>query len=695
MKAIVTVGSLWLAVVPMAWSAQTIDFLTPAASGGQASQTANSTRLETDNKLYQAIYDAADWSGDLLEYKVLTSGSAVSTSVSSSGSVPNSRILITSGDDTDTNGVIDQGLLLSADTMALTQAWSTASGAVSAAFPSVSASEGWKQLISYLATNEVPANASSVRDRSSKVIGDIINSAPQFSGNFDFGYQSLTTSSVSGATSSPGDLYYSFIASGGASSIRHDMIYVGANDGSLHAFDADNSLTEVFAFYPQTLWAKLPALVDANYDHQYYVDGSVKVADAFDVSEPDASNKWKTVLVGTTGAGGTGVFALDVTNPVSNAAATSAFADKTVLWEIDESITEYADLGYTLAQPSVVLLQTGQWAALVANGYGNGKSLLYVIDLFTGQKIAQLDTGVTSGGGLSTPVAIDSDGDDAADIVYAGDLLGNLWRFDISDANSSNWAVSKLYAASASQPITSKPQVMDHENGQLVLVGTGKYFESIDKDAGGLTNNFFGILDDNSGGEVLSGQLIEQSIIADNLSFSLNGQNFIVRVTSDLDVVYKLSGSVSNQVRGWRISFGLDSDGYLERIVSEPVVRNGRVIFTTLIPDGGAYSGTGWLMELDALTGARLDEVAFDLNGDGSFSSEDKVTITDSSTISVVVSGVQSKVGLISTPNVISSGDREYKYNSGSSGKIQVTTESTGSPNDSRGHGRTGWQQLQ
>ncbi|MEH6651039.1 MAG: PilC/PilY family type IV pilus protein [Motiliproteus sp.] len=684
MKMLFVVGMLGLAVSPSVWSVDTsIVFLTPTVSGGQASQTANSTRLETDNKLYQAVYNASDWSGNVLEYDVQTSGAVISTASSAVSSLPNTRALITSGDDTDSNGVIDEGVVLTASNMASTSVWSVVSGAVSSQLPSYS--WGWSELLDYL--NDGSDTSNVARSRSS-VIGDVVNSAPQFSGNFNFGYESLASSAVLSATSSPGDLYYSYIASGGASSIRNDMIYVGANDGSLHGFDAEQGLKEIFAFYPQQLWIKLPQLADTGYSHQYYVDGSAKVADAFDVSS--SPQAWKTVLVGTTGAGGSGVFALDVTNPAGHSGDADSFAADTVLWEIDETTSGYSDLGYTLAQASIVLLNNGQWAALVGNGYyaNSSKSQLYIVDLFSGSLITVVDTGVATDG-LSAPVAVDTDDDSIADLAYAGDLAGNLWRFDLSDPDTANWSVSQLYIAS--QPITGKPGVVKHEDGQLVLFGTGKYFEDGDKTVSpsGSVNTFYGILDNNSTNAVATNKLVEQTILFEGVA-TFGGTDFTVRATSDNDVAYTSKS-------GWFIEFGLDSDDFLERIVSAPVLRNGRVIFTTLIPDGVAYSGTGWLMELDALTGARLDTVAFDLDGDDAFTVADKVTITDPNSgpdIVVAVSGLQSTVGLISTPNVISAGDREFKYNSGSDGGIQVTTESTGDADDSRGHGRTGWLQL-
>ena len=192
-----------------AWAVQQVTFLTPTVSGGQASQTANSTRLETDNRIYQAVYNATDWTGDLKEFDVQSSGALQVTASSAGNSLPNTRILISAGDDTDSNGIVDEGIVLTASNMASTGAWSV----VSAAASSVMSGWDWDDLINYLDDASTPATGAAARVRSS-VIGDIINSAPQFSGNFNFGYESLAQTSVSGASSSPGDLYASYIAFG-------------------------------------------------------------------------------------------------------------------------------------------------------------------------------------------------------------------------------------------------------------------------------------------------------------------------------------------------------------------------------------------------------------------------------------------------------------------------------------------------
>ena len=169
------------------------------------------------------------------------------------------------------------------------------------------------------------------------------------------------------------------------------------------------------------------------------------------------SGATRTILVGGVGAGGKGLYALDITDPV---AADEAAAASKILWEITDktinNITDssYADLGYTYGVPLIVKLNDGTWAAIVGNGYnnrGSDQAVLYVINLLTGAKIAGITATVTgtsddsNANGLSSPTAIDTNNDGKVDYVYAGDINGNLWKFDLTSTTSGSWSATKLY----------------------------------------------------------------------------------------------------------------------------------------------------------------------------------------------------------------------------------------------------------
>ena len=551
------------------------------------------------------------------------------------------------------------------------------------------------------------------------VLGDIVNSDPVYVGNEDYGYEKLT--------GAEGASYKAFVTSNAS---RRKMIYLGANDGMLHGFDAissgDDAGDEVFAYLPSAVYSRLRQLSSPSYIHQYLVDGSPRVADAY------LGGAWHTLLVSTTGAGGHSVFGLDVTAP-------SSFDGSKVLWEISDAnspvtsdrttdtttIRGFANnLGYTLPQPSIVKMQDGSWVAIVANGYASNNNLavLYVINLQTGQLIRALDTQAGSAetpNGLSTSIAIDTNNDKMVDAIYAGDLLGNLWKFDVSSNNTANWNVANngtpLFVActdpnscnTTRQPITAKPQVgpvgslqvvNGLSSGVMVYFGTGKYFEDVDNNVtNAQTQSFYGIWDNNA--VVTRSSLQQQSIIAEVTSGSFN-----LRATSDTLVNYPTS-------KGWYMDLLQPSatTSIGERVVSAPLLRNGQIIFVTLLPIppvgnnadvcGVAAGTTSWLMEVDAVTGKRLATTVggrgapWDINGDGIIDSNDLITVNDQA---IAPSGKQSTVGGVKTPGVISNGLLEYKYTSGTKeGELEMTTEKGGGGGSiSTLTGRQSWRQL-
>lgn len=521
------------------------------------------------------------------------------------------------------------------------------------------------------------------------LLGDIVHSAPYYVAAPPFQDQI-----------GPG--YNAFYS---ANANRIPMLYVGANDGMLHAFDA-NTGEERLAYVPYAVFKDLSQLTSAVYSHRYYVDGSPTVGDAhanFGTSRCGASAScWRSVLVSGLRRGGQGYFALDVTKP-SN--FTEANAAKLVLWEFTD--VDDADLGYTYNQPSIVKMANDRWAAVFGNGYNNtvadghvsstGNAVLYIVFLDGGvdgvwtanTDFIKIDTGVgettaiPTPNGLATPAPIDVDGDYKTDYIYAGDLRGNLWKFDVRDANPTAWKTTSttLFTATLGgnpQPIMVRPEAGLHYRegeGILVYIGTGKYLEASDSNLITPTNTMYAIWDklDGSTPSITRGDLLEQSVE----SIVANA-----RVTTDEEVDW-------DQHLGWY--FDLPSAG--ERHISRPILRNDRLIFTTAIPDGDVCGtgGSGWLMEVDAFTGGRLDYSPFDRNGDEKIDSDDLVTIDISGTdTDVAVSGVASPVGMLSTPAIITSEPVERKYSSGSSGNVFRVTEHPGK----RSRGRLAWRTL-
>lgn len=511
---------------------------------------------------------------------------------------------------------------------------------------------------------------------------------------------------------------------------RAAMIYVGANDGMLHGFDAMTG-QERFAYVPNAVTKHLNELADPNYNHRYYVDGTPTVVDAF------FGGNWHTVLASGLRKGGQGMFALDITNPPSASSSESTIASK-VLWEFTDA--DDRDLGYTYSEPNIVRMHNGKWAVVFGNGYNNtendgrasltGNAVLYIVDAETGALIKKIDTLrgraldptlQNRPNGLATVAPVDVNGDYIVDYIYGGDLFGNLWKFDVTSSSPSFWGVSfksglsllPLFTAKAAdnsyQPITTRPQIGHHPtepNTYMVYFGTGKYLETNDdSQIGQTTQTFYGIWDKNkfSLTPFNRADLLQQEITQEvSQAFDTNGDgandtSFELRVTTKNAIDW-------SSHRGWYMDLvnieGGNSNNYGEKQVSDSVLRNGRIIFTTLIPSSEFcdFGGTSWLMELDAASGAHLSFAPFDLTRDGFFDKADYINVGDTDGDGnddyLPPGGKKSKVGIITTPGIISgpasNPKREFKYNSGSNGNIEVTGENAG-PGYT---GRISWIQL-
>lgn len=631
-----------------------------AGVSSASSVATNSTHLDTDTKIYQARFDSADWTGQLLAYPIKSDGTldTLAWDAGSAAKMPAYAARNITFYKPGTGGA------------AFT--WANLTAAQQSALDGDTLGD---ERVDYLRGSDAleVKNGGTFRNRN-RALGDIINSDPFFVGAESFGNQKLP--------GTEGSTYASHVT---AKALNPKMVYVGANDGMLHGFDADTGV-ERLAHIPNAVFPNLKALTSPSYTHRYFVDGSPKAADAY------FGGAWHTVLVETLGGGGRAVFALDVTDP-------TAHSGSKVLWEYTDT-----DLGYPLGEASVVRMANGVWAAVFGNGYlsDNHRAVLYIVNAQTGALIRKIDTGVggpaaADQNGLASPTVVDTDGDRIADAAYAGDLKGNMWKFDLTSTTPASWDVAHktgvtnrpLFITEApdgsTQPITTKPAVGRHpEGGVVVLFGTGKYMEPTDRTIPPMpqVQTFYGIHDE--GSRVTSGRS------------ALKQQKVVVEVTAfgyDLRLTTQFKPGPSDH--GWFID--LPTAG--ERQVSRPVLRGGRIIFTTLIPstETCSYGGTSWLMELDAITGSRLKETPFDLNGDGLFNSGDWVTGTGDfdgdgtpETIKIPVSGKKSKEGIIKTPAIIGAGEKEYKYASGTTGNVEITVEPGGGE-----AGRQSWRQLQ
>ncbi len=674
-------GGFFSATNPNAFAAELASILQAIAveTRSSASSTAtNSTRLESNSRVYQASFDSNDWSSQIVAYSLTSTGALDSEvwNTSTPGLIPSAadRAIFTG---------IGTGNSISTSATNFTEAnWDLLTDFQQNALQDSGTVAHGKNVLNWLRGDQSLEGTNGFRTRE-VILGDIVNSSPIFVGDHNsnnFGFNALP--------GTEGSSYFAFQNSDSGKGGRQKMLYVGANDGMLHGFNADTG-AEVFAYIPIGVYENLALLSHPSYEHRYYVDASPRVSDAY------LSGSWKTILVASTGAGGRSVFALDITDPDNMSA--SKF-----LWEFSTANDANDKLGVALSEPVIARVKAGnQWVAIFGNGFNSNDTIkLFVVNLATGELITAIDTGYSGdNNGLASVVPLDIGGDKITDYVYAGDLQGNLWKFDLSTDLAADWDVSRdsnnepqpLFVATDAngnrQPITTRPVVGKHASGSpIILFGTGSYFTVAD----GITpsnpqiQSFYGIRD--LGAAVSRGDLLAQSIeYQGSASFENSGDT----ITRQVRTVSNNQASASD-FPGWYINLipPNSTSGYGERSVSSPLLRDGRIIFNTIIPDSNAcrHGGKSWLMEMDANNGGRFDYSVFDLNRDRDFDTEDYIELNS---VPTPVSGLGYEE-LTETPSVIRSTNSETKYMASSKNNTITEAEKASSK-----LGRQSWRQLQ
>ena len=556
------------------------------ASNSNAS--ANSTSLDDGSLLFQAQYSPSKWAGELEAYTIANGAISPTATWSASALIPTyvsglRKVLTWNG---------------TAGTTFPTTAQSTALTPPIANF-----------VLGDRSNERTSLNTTGPYRERKHLLGDIVNSSPT--------YVKQT-----------------------------DTIYIGANDGMLHAF---NSITgvEQFAYVPGGIsLPNLKTLSDLDYSHRYFVDGAIVVstrAQTTGVSNFTGANTNKNILVGALGRGGKGVFALDVTNP-------SSMTTTDVKWEsaIDTG------MGNVLGRSFIAKLNNGTTGVIVANGPNstNETAVLFIYNLNTGAVIAKIDTGAGSAltpNGLSSPIGWDNDNDGKVDYVYSGDLLGNMWKFDISSGTATNWGNSAnrkiLFTAvdpvvtTLRQPITGRPTIARDPSTytRWVFFGTGQFLAATDP-ASKDVQTWYGIVDEDA--TIANRAALDQRKIA------------VVGVIAGKNVRgFEPAAPLTIGKKGWYVDLVTPpnppgtKEG--ERMVGDQRLFDKILIAPSIIPstDRCVPGGSGFINAIDAFTGTSISSGFFDVDGDGDF---DDTVGTGSG--NVPVGSVDLGVGMVTNP---------------------------------------------
>ena len=603
------------------------------ASG--ASVSVNGDELNTGSVMYQSTYTSGDWEGDVTAYSIDSQTGEIKTEESDILWHASDRLQSLEWNDRRivTYNGYDDIIIFRYDNLTNLQKTSIDSD---------------PDVVDFIRGKEV----SGFRSRDKK-LGDIVHSAPLLV--------------IGDSMDNDAD---SHVDEEGEES---GIIFVGGNDGMLHAFDAQNG-DEIFAYIPHIVFEHLTDLTLVDYDHKFFVD-----ATPFSTTVTVNDNK-KVLLTGGLKKGGKGYFCLDITKILyqnstafsESELATPAHDDGIdVLWEYPQLTaagTAFAsddDLGYSFSDIFIAKSyktnndpNSHNWVAIFGNGYDsvNGSAILYILNAYTGELIKKIDTGVAGNNGLSSPALIDIDNDGKVDYVYAGDLLGNMWKFDLTSDDSANWKVAYTNTddtpaplfSSPNQPITSAPDVMNHcakDDGYMVLFGTGKFIAESDQ-----TNidqqTLYGIWDtgfsvgewDESAGtlsKMPGGTLLEQT----EIDFQYLHDHYL-RTLSDNQATWvtvnETTGIIESGTHiGWYFDLPMDKDEDSvldgERVIKDVMIRDGHLIAITFTPNDSPCTGGGSSMvhEMDACDGSRLSYPQFDINMDGVIDKDDMISITD------------------------------------------------------------------
>ncbi|NWD09285.1 pilus assembly protein [Pseudomonas gingeri] len=620
-----------------ALSAALNDITSRAGAGGGGAASSSDFRAST--LYFKSSYDPTDWRGTINAYGFGTDGST----------------------NTNPNWSSDDTIQPGAKNTATFQSWNTlTNAAITLSYLNFSLPQqvalGASLPLGISGSDLVEwskgTNKTGLKNRT-VLLGDIVNSRLVYASSTD-----RTASDMVGDTS-----YTAFLDGKASSTGMSPRLLVNANDGFFNVIEP-NTGKRLYAYMPSSVLSNLHYVADPAYingtSHKFLADGQISVVDA------KLNNSWKTVAVGGVGAGGKTFYAVQL----YDASAGNAI---NALWEISASLTAFSDLGYAYAKPEVARYGTnGRWAAFIPNGYGStsGMAALYVVDMQDGSLLAKIPVDTSGNNGLSS-VKLRVNAQSVVQYAYGGDLKGQMWKFDLTDASPSNWKVAfnktPLFTASggANQPITAQPVIGNLPGqGKLIYFGTGKLSETADKTTTA-RQAFYAVLDTDGS----SAGYTESNLVAQTINAPAAGTSTFTSSQNSVDYATK---------KGFYFSLVINNVLTGERVLYPALLTFGRLIFTTAIVDTSdpcSSSGSGRLMDVDAVTGAMLSYPVLDTNGDRKINAGDQI-----------VSGMTFSGGL---PNVAG-----FVRNADGS---QVILGPNGSPTELGGvnNRRIMWRQLQ
>ncbi len=625
-----------------------LEAITPTDPPRWTSVVGSASRLRADGMVFIAGYDARRWSGELTAQRISADTHAISDApvwrasalLDSPELKPSQRLILTHDG--------RQGVTFQWDHFSATQK-TLLRGPESHARA--------RQRVEYLRGDRFleTQHGGTMRQRSSR-LGDIVNSNLWHTGR-----------PLRPAFDHPGHADFRT-----RHAARRPMVYVGANDGMLHAFDAQTG-AERLAYVPQAVFGILRSYTLPSYSHRYSVDGHPFTGDADLRATEGSPPDWRTVLVSGLASGGRGYFVLDVTDPQKLSAA-SVMLDRTIASDASGEFSGQEDVGHLHAAPAVddvtlrseqiVRLNNGRWAVVMGNGVNSPleRPVLLIQHLDGDRSLVRLvaNSREKQSNGLFAPRLIDVNNDGRMDVAYAGDLQGQLWKFNLSGPSEADWGVSTWDGSgetcrdsTACQPffvatdnatpakrqaITTAPLWLAHPLGGIQLMfGTGRHLQLSDASDAQVQTIYSvwdkGAIQQKDGRLML---LDSAPLVASAARTALVRQEVLASLPREHggpgDAAPDLSTSTGNTVaytrgnhattpRGWYLD--LPQPG--ERVLQAPVYFEGqKAVITSTAPadvnasescEGGALEDDHWLTVLDIISGRPPGTAVFALPG--------------------------------------------------------------------------------